>query len=130
MLHPRRRFSAAALLLVATLAPAQSPEIERQMRALGVDRFALDSHSVLHVTQWVRLTAFEKENLAKGVIVSREMGTADDPRMFRVHSRAAMQCMDSGSHRVNDRAPGATVGAALGECAARTYKRICPTCPG
>jgi hypothetical protein len=103
-------------------------DIQQKERQHGINSAELNRLYAKHIREWSSFTSREKNITAKGSIILMRMETADDPDVFRKHTSAAIQCMDSRGHGMNMRAKGADVMVGIAECSAKTYRTYCTIC--
>jgi len=103
-------------------------DIQQKKRQHGINSAELNRLYAKHIREWSSFTSREKNITAKGSIILMRMETADDPDVFRRHTSAAIQCMDSRGHGMNMRAKGADVMVGIAECSAKTYWTYCTIC--
>ena len=102
-------------------------ELERKLRNNAVDSKQFNELLGKHATAWDTFTPAEKQIVAKGGIISMDMETSEDTRIFQQHIQAAIRCMDTKGHGLNLRS-SVKVLIGIMECVAKTYKQYCTIC--
>jgi hypothetical protein len=122
-----------AILFVTFINPFQvqaAPfeELETKFRNNVVDSKQLNELLGKYTTAWDAFTPEEKQIVAKGAIISMDMETSEDTRIFQQHTQAAIRCMDTKGHGLNLRSSAAKILIGIGECVAKTYRQYCTIC--